>query len=61
MLKNSSATKNMCSRRERVDSSTRSGMHHTTGNDDHRGIDEQTLTRRVDLIVATEATRQACK
>ncbi len=34
---------------------------HTAGNDDHRDIDEQTLTRRVDLIVATEATRQACQ
>ena len=34
---------------------------HTAGNDDHSDIDEQTLTRRIDLIVATEATYRACQ
>ena len=34
---------------------------HTLGNDDHPDTDDQTFTSRVDLIVATEATRGACQ
>ncbi len=34
---------------------------HTVGNDDHPDTDDQTFTNRVDLIVATEATRRACQ
>ena len=34
---------------------------HTVGNDDHPDTDDQTLTRRVDMIVAVEATQRACR
>ena len=34
---------------------------HAAGSDDHPDTDDHTFTRRVDMIVATEATRRACQ
>ncbi len=34
---------------------------HAAGSADHPDTDDETFTRRVDLIVAAEATRRACQ
>lgn len=34
---------------------------HATGNDSHPDTDDETMSRRVELIIATEATAGACR